>query len=345
MSDNEAVRGWVTADIPGAGGQLKEAPEDFEVEELPAYLPSGQGEHLFLWVEKRQVGTEPLARRLAEALGVDARDVGWAGLKDHRAVARQFFSVPAAAEPRLAGLRLEGAHVLSAARHGNKLRPGHLRGNRFHVRVRQAVDPDAAGRSLRALEERGVPNFFGEQRFGRDARNAELGRKLALGQRVQPRPSRFQRKLYLSAFQAELFNRALEARLQAGTFARALEGDVMRKEDTGGLFVCASPAEDQPRVERFEISPAGPLFGPRMPPAAGPVRAAEEALLSASGVSMEQLERNGRGETAGARRAYRVRLGEPSLQRDGNDLLLRFTLPKGSYATVVLDEIVKSVRD
>jgi len=335
------VSGWVTADIPGSGGRIKERPEDFEVEEIPAYLPSGEGEHLYLWVEKRALGTEPLARRLAEALGVDARDVGWAGLKDHQAVARQFFSVPASAEPRLAGLQLEGVRVLSAARHGNKLRPGHLRGNRFAVRLRDVVDPEAAARALDALALRGVPNFFGEQRFGRDARNAELGRRLLLGERLERAPSRFQRKLYLSAFQSELFNRALEARLREGTFARALAGDAMRKEDTGGLFTCASPAEDQPRVDRFEISPAGPLFGPRMPQAAGAVAEAEAALLAASGVSVELLARHGRGETEGARRAYRVRLGEPSLQRDGGDLWLRFSLPKGSYATVVLDEIVK----
>lgn len=327
--------------MSGCGGRIKEAPEDFEVEEIPAYLPSGQGGHLYLWVEKRAVGTEPLARRLAEALGVDPGDVGWAGLKDHQAVARQFFSVPASAEPKVAGLQLEGAKVLSAARHGNKLRPGHLRGNRFRIRIRGATDPDAAEPALRELAERGVPNFYGEQRFGADARNAELGRRLLLGERLDRPPSRFQRKLYLSAFQSELFNRALQARIAQGTFARALAGDVMRKEDSGGLFTCESPEADQVRVDRFEISPAGPLFGPKMPPASGEVRAAEEALLAGSGVSMEQLRTRGRGEAEGARRAYRIRLGEPSLEREGPDLLVRFALPKGSYATVVLDALMK----
>jgi len=325
----------------GCGGRIKETPEDFEVEEVPAYLPSGQGGHLYLWVEKRSVGTEPVARRLAEALGVDPGDVGWAGLKDHQAVARQFFSVPASAEPKVAGLQLEGVKVLSAARHGNKLRPGHLRGNRFRIRIRGATDPEAAEVSLRALAERGVPNFYGEQRFGADARNAELGLKLLLGERLARPPSRFQRKLYLSAFQSELFNRALEARIARGTLARALAGDVMRKEDSGGLFTCESPEADQPRVDRFEISPAGPLFGPKMPPASGEVQRAEEALLAGSGVSMEQLRARGRGEAEGARRAYRVRLGEPSLEREGADLVVRFALPKGSYATVVLDALMK----
>src|SRR5262245_58757625 len=113
------VNRWVTADIPGCGGRIKDSPESFEVEEVPAYLPSTRGEHLYRWIERRAVGTEPLARRLAEALGVDARDVGWAGLKDHQAVARQFFSVPASAERKVASLELEGARVISTARHGN----------------------------------------------------------------------------------------------------------------------------------------------------------------------------------------------------------------------------------
>jgi tRNA pseudouridine13 synthase len=327
--------------VSGRSDRIKESPEDFEVEEIPAYLPSGEGGHLYLWVEKRAVGTEPLARRLAEALGVDVRDVGWAGLKDHQAVARQFFSVPASAEPKVAGLQLEGVKVLSTTRHGNKLRPGHLRGNRFRIRIRDAVSLGAAEERLRALAERGVPNFYGEQRFGADARNAELGLKLLRGERLEQPPSRFQRKLYLSAFQSELFNRALQARLASATVARALPGDVMRKEDSGGLFVCESPEVDQPRVDRFEISPTGPLFGPKMPPAAGEVRAAEEALLASSGVSLEQLRARGRGEAEGARRAYRVRLSEPSLEREGADVVVRFALPRGAYATVVLDALMQ----
>ncbi|HZT79541.1 MAG TPA: tRNA pseudouridine(13) synthase TruD, partial [Gemmataceae bacterium] len=134
----------LTAKLPGIGGRIKVQPEDFEVEEIPAYEPSGQGDHLYLWVEKRDMGAEYFARQVARRLDVPAGEVGTAGLKDRRAVTRQMVSVPARAEPNLAQLDGEGIRVLRVSRHGNKLRPGHLRGNRFRVLVRDA-DPAAAG--------------------------------------------------------------------------------------------------------------------------------------------------------------------------------------------------------
>jgi len=235
--------------------------------------------------------------------------------------------------------------VLEARRHGNKLRTGHLKGNRFRLRLRDVRDVDAARESFGQLVARGLPNYFGEQRFGRAGDNAELGRKLLLGERLARRPDRFQRKLYLSAFQSRLFNAALVQRLQAGTFASALQGDVLRKEDTGGLFVCEDPAVDGPRVTAFEVSPAGPLFGPKMPRAAHGVAQAEDALLAAEGVTLADLKERGGGETEGGRRAYRVRLGSPELSVEagaaGTDLWLGFELPRGSYATEVLHELLK----
>jgi tRNA pseudouridine13 synthase len=334
----------LTADLPGAGGRIKDEPRDFEVEERPAYLPSGEGEHLYLWIEKVNLTTEQAARRLAAALSVPARDVGWAGLKDRRAVTRQLLSVPASAEGRLGGLSVEGVRVLWAKRHGNKLRTGHLKGNRFRIRVREVRDAGAARAALERLGALGVPNFFGEQRFGRERRNAALGKRLIQGLRLDRAPGRFERKLYLSAFQSELFNRALERRLLAGTFATALAGDVMRKEDTGGLFVCQDPEVDQARIQAWEIAPAGPLYGPELALAGGPVREAEDRLLQEEGLTLEDFRRGG-GETRGGRRAYRVRLGEPSLEAAGPDLWLQFDLPRGSYATVVLDEIMKTTTD
>src|SRR5262245_58363540 len=132
----------LTPDLPGVGGRIKVAPEDFEVEEIPAYEPSGQGEHLFLWVQKRDMGAEYFARQVAKRLGLSPGDVGTAGLKDRRAVTRQGVSVPVAAEPQLAALDGDGVTLLRTSRHGNKLRPGHLRGNRFRILIRD-VAPDA----------------------------------------------------------------------------------------------------------------------------------------------------------------------------------------------------------
>jgi tRNA pseudouridine13 synthase len=330
----------LTEDVPGCGGAFKLVPEDFEVEELPAYQPSGEGEHLYLWVEKRGRDTREVVRALAAALGVEEGDVGVAGMKDRQAVTRQLLSVPARAEPRLPDFTLEGVRVLWARRHGNKLRTGHLRGNRFRLRLRGVRDVGAARESFSRLAARGVPNYFGEQRFGRAGDNADLGRLLLLGQRLPRRPDKFQRKLYLSAFQSRLFNRALAERLRAGTFDSALLGDVLRREDSGGLFVCEEPAVDAPRVASFEVSPAGPLFGPRMTAAAHGVAEAEARLLADEGVTLEDFRRGGE-ETQGGRRPYRVRLGAASLEVEGEDLVLAFELPRGAYATEVLHELLK----
>jgi tRNA pseudouridine13 synthase len=343
VTDSELPR--LTADVPGCGGAFKLVPEDFEVEEVPAYLPSGDGEHLYLWLEKRGRDTREVVKALAGALGVSEDDVGVAGMKDRQAVTRQLISVPARAEPKVEGFALEGVRVLWTKRHGNKLRTGHLRGNRFRLRLRGVKDLGAARETFSQLVERGLPNYFGEQRFGRAGDNADQGKLLLLGQRLAKRPDRFQRKLYLSAFQSRLFNRALVERLRAGTLATALLGDVLRKEETGGLFVCEAPEVDGPRVAAFEVSPAGPLFGPKMPASAGDVAEAEARLLVAEGITLEDFKRGG-GETEGGRRPYRVRLGSPELvpepsSEGGEDVWLTFELPRGAYATEVLHELLK----
>ena len=335
-----AERPRVSEGVPGCGGAFKLVPEDFEVEELPAYLPSGEGEHLYLWLEKKGRDTREVVRALSAALGVDEGDVGVAGMKDRQALTRQWLSVPARAEPRLGDFALEGVRVLGSRRHGNKLRTGHLRGNRFWLRLRDVRDAGAARETLARLSARGLPNYFGEQRFGREGDNADLGRLLVLGQRLPRRPDKFQRKLYLSAFQSRLFNRGLVERLRAGTFDTALAGDVLRREDSGGLFVCEAPEVDGPRVASFEVSPAGPLFGPKMTPAAQAVAEAEARWLADEGVSLEDFRRGG-DETQGGRRPYRVRLGGVSLEAEGTDLRLAFELPRGSYATEVLHELLK----
>lgn len=334
---------WLSHGLPGSGGRIKERPEDFEVEEVPAYLPSGEGTHLYLWIEKIEIETQAVARALAKAAGVDVGEVGYAGMKDRRAVTRQLFSVPARAEAALASFALPGVRVLWTRRHGNKLRTGHLIGNRFRLRIRGAVDPDAGLASFDVLTRRGLPNAFGAQRFGARGDNAALGKLLLQGEWLPTRPDRFQRKLYLSAYQSALFNRVLVQRLMDGTFDRALLGDRLRKE-TGGMFLCEAPEVDQPRVDAFELSATGPLFGPKMPRPAGEVDAREQALLAEEGLALSDFKRGG-GETEGARRALRVRLGDPSAARDGDDLLLAFTLPAGSYATQVLDEVVKPEGD
>ncbi|HJT78231.1 MAG TPA: tRNA pseudouridine(13) synthase TruD, partial [Gemmataceae bacterium] len=261
----------VTADLPGIGGRIKSVPEDFEVEEIPAYEPSGSGDFLYLWVEKRDMGAEYFARQVAQRLGIPTGEVGTAGMKDRRAVTRQMVSVPARAEEGLGRLEGEGIRVLRVSHHGNKLRPGHLHGNRFRVLVRDA-DPAAAerlGPLLERLRQEGLPNFYGPQRFGHDGETAALGLALlrgeppptsASGRRPNLR-SPFLRKLALSAAQSALFNHCLARRLADGLLRRVIEGDVMAKWPFGGLFVAADVAREQERFDGRETVHTGPIFG------------------------------------------------------------------------------------
>ena len=333
----------VTADLPGSGGRVKASPEDFRVDELPAYLPQGSGPHLWLRIEKRDRTTRDVVRALAHALGVPEREAGSAGLKDRAAVSTQWLSFPAARDPDPAALSGDGYRVLEVSRHQNKLRTGHLRGNRFAVTVRGGDLPRARA-CAEALRARGLPNFFGAQRFGAGGRNAELGRALLLGARDDPEVrraarDRFLRRLVLSAWQSRVFNAWLAERLRDGLFATAIAGDVLKKLDSGGVFVCQDAAADGPRVASFELSPAGPMFGHRLRPAEGEALRREERLLAAEGVTAADLARGG-GETEGTRRAGRIPVALELEPVEGGYRAV-FELPSGSYATVVLGELTK----
>lgn len=338
---------FVTAGLAGSGGTLKAAPEDFRVDELPAYLPSGAGPHLYLRVEKRGRTTRDVLRELAGRLGVPERDAGYAGLKDRAAVTTQWLSFPVARDPEAASLEGEGLRVLEVSRHANKLRTGHVRGNRFALVVRGG-DLLRARACAAALAERGLPNFFGPQRFGVDGRNADVGKAILRGERTpeagRAARDRFLRKLSISAWQSSAFNRWLTERIADGLFAAVIEGDVLKKLDSGGTFVCEDPAADGPRVARFEVSPAGPMFGHRMrPTATGPAGERAERILRAEGMTQADLARGG-DEAEGTWRAARLPVSVSLEPADGG-YGAAFELPRGSYATVVMRELMKSEAD
>jgi tRNA pseudouridine13 synthase len=226
---------FLTDGIAGCGGAAKVAPEDYVVEELPAYLPSGEGEHLFLKVWKRGISTPDAARLLARHFGCPERELSWAGLKDAFAETTQWLSLPWRMAKNVETFSHEQVRVLEHKRHGNKLKNGHLEGNRFRLKLRAVKDVGAAQASFERLSREGLPNAFGQQRFGAKSDNAERGKQVLLG---TLRVAKFERKLLLSAYQSSLFNRLLDERLRAGTFARALTGDVLKKHETGGEFVC-----------------------------------------------------------------------------------------------------------
>ncbi|PLX95220.1 MAG: tRNA pseudouridine(13) synthase TruD [Desulfuromonas sp.] len=393
---------YLTADLPGIGGIMKESVEDFFVEELPLYLPSGEGEHLYLRLEKRGMSTFELVRQVGAALGVKEREIGYAGLKDARATTRQTLSLPGVSPETAQKLEIPGVTLLEASRHRNKLRLGHLAGNRFRIRLKQ-VAPQAKEKTktiLEVLSRRGVPNRFGIQRYGVLGNSHRIGGALlrrdfetALREVIgdpekidNPRwqeaarcfaasdldgalaafPPRFRderrllhalkrgetpqqallalpRKLlnlYLSAWQSALFDQQVAARINE--LDRLRGGDLAMKHENGACFHVDDPAAEQPRADRLEISPTAPLFVRKVTPAQGEVGETERALLATEGLDVETFVVASGISLDGERRAMRVPIADATVTDDADDgLLVQFSLPKGSYATSVLAEIMK----
>lgn len=336
----------LTEVLPGISGRLKAVPEDFVVEEIPAYEPSGTGEHLFLWIEKRDVAAEQLTRHVARGLEISPRDVGVAGLKDRFAVTRQYLSVPARCAERVPGLETDRIRVLKAVQHGNKLRTGHLRGNRFSLLVRDTLPGDAgrAGAIAAVIGRVGFPNYYGEQRFGRDRETLQLGLDLLTG-RQTPRDIPFSRRRFLlkfalSAAQSQLFNAVLAERVRDNLLQTVLAGDVMEVVESGGKFVVEDAAVEQPRCEAGEIVPTGPMFGPKMKAPTGVPAEREARVLQEHGLTPEQF--GGFSQLlSGTRRALAIRPEDLQIATEPDGLRFEFTLPSGVYATTLLREFLR----
>lgn len=338
---------YLTAALPGVGGLLRAELEDFVVEEVPAYTPCGEGEHTFFAVEKRDLSTPRLVEAIASALGISPRDISYAGLKDARAVTRQIFSVQWLSPETLLGLQLENAQVLWATRHTNKLRVGHLRGNRFTIRIRE-LHPEALARAtaiLNTLAQRGVPNGYGVQRFGNDGRNAEIGLLLLRNDRAGLRArgihhlSFWQHRFYLSALQSELFNRYLAERLQRGLLDTVLVGDVAKKHATGGMFTVESAEVDSLRAQAGEISATGPIYGFKMWSPQGEMATLEAEILAAAGLKLADFQP---AKLKGSRRPVRYMPEGLAWRSEGDALVVEFFAPKGAFATMLLRELMKS---
>ena len=319
--------------------RIRERPEDFAVEELARYAPSGRGDHTFLWIEKRDRSTEAVAREIARRIGVGSREIGYAGRKDRRAVTRQWFSAPGLDPERSGELQLSGARILAAARHGHKLRTGQLRGNRFRILVRGL--PSGVCGALRTqlafLERRGMPNRFGPQRYGGDSGNAERGRRLLTTNRA-PRDRRTARFL-VSALQAETFDAILAARPLPLDVVEI--GEIARVTASGGLFRVVDRFRENRRAQRFEISATAPLFGPRAEEPLGLPGERERALLKrlCADLPLAAMARFG---ARGGRRSVRARPWDCAVEAHPEGALLRFCLPAGSYASVLLEELLGS---
>ena len=397
----------LTQNLPGIGGVIKQRTEDFAVTELPLYDASGEGEHVYVEIQKVNLTTFDLIRRLSQALNVPPRDIGYAGMKDARAVTRQFFSIRGVTEDAVRGLQIPNLSVQWVSRHGNKLRLGHLAGNRFAIKIRnvQPTDVVKARLILDEIERRGMPNYFGEQRFGRRGNNHELGAALIRGDNVAvlrgllgspdpkvddqatrearrlfnarendesmkhwPRRCGLERRvlarliktgkpnaavrvvdeplrrLWVSALQSKLFNDVLAKRIE--TIDTVLAGDVAYKHDSGACFRVVDPAVEQPRCTAFEISPSGPLVGYRVTLPEGEPLAMEEAVFAEAGLVPANFKDIGRESAKGARRPLRVKPKDVELtggvDDHGSYIGVTFTLPAGSFATVLLGELMKS---
>lgn len=339
-----------TADLPGIGGQIKEQPEDFEVEEIPAYEASGTGHFLYLWIEKRGVGAEYFVREIARRLDIQVGEVGTAGLKDRHAITRQMVSIPDRAADRVHDLDGQGIKVLKVNRHTNKLRAGHLHGNRFRVLIR-GVEADAAARLeplLERLRQDGMLNYYGPQRFGKDGETVRIGLALLRGETPAPHPDGrpvnlhhpFLRKLALSAVQSALFNRYLARRQKDGLMRKVLRGDVMCKWPAGGMFVAEDLTLEQSRFEKREIIPAGPIFGRKVFPAGGAAAGREGATLGEAGLTVASFKPFGK-MLRGTRRFNLVYVDDLAGAVEPEGVRLSFTLPAGSYATILLQEVMK----
>jgi tRNA pseudouridine13 synthase len=392
---------YLTQTLPGTGGSIRQEPAAFRVEEVPLYEPCGEGEHLYLRVEKQGLTTFDLLRKLSRELGCRERDIGYAGLKDARAIAIQSVSIPLGRKEDVARLEIPGVRILAAEFHRNKLRPGHLAGNRFSIRIHHP-GPDALQKAetvLDALVDLGVPNRFGAQRYGILGNSHRIGHlilckdfsgaiteiigdpdriehpgwqaaaiafrtgDLETAEQNMPRHCQNERqllnrlrggssveqvvlglprkllRLYLSAYQSSLFDRMVDMRLS--TIEKVWPGDLAYKHINGACFLVDDQETEQLRADSFEISPSGPMFGCKMTPAQGQAGLLEQSLLDKEQLNLDAF-RLGKGLTMeGERRPLRVPLRETGLSAEGDDLRVDFMLPKGSFATAVLHEIIK----
>jgi len=327
-----------TAAPPLSAALLRVRPEDFQVEERMPIAPTGSGEHLWLRVRKRGFNTEHVAKLLARIGGISRRDVGYAGLKDRHAVTVQWFSLQLAGRGDPGWQELPaGIEVLEAVRHNRKLRTGALAGNCFTLVLRECRgDAHAMHARVDTLRRAGVPNYFGEQRFGRDGANVAHARAMFAGDE-QVR-DRHRRGLYLSAARSFLFNEILAERVRTGSWCETLVGEACMLAGTRSYFI-AEQLDDElrRRLVAHDIHPSGPLWGQ------GGLPCRANALTLEQRVAVQYPELTQGLEAAGLRQERRaLRVIPEAIEAEPlepDTWRLRFCLPAGSYATVVVREL------
>ncbi len=396
---------YLTGNIEGTGGEIKNCPEDFRVQEVPLYEVGGAGAHLYFEVKKKGISTPAAVSSLANYLELRPGEIGVAGNKDARAVTVQRMSVEQISPGDLRGFERENISIQPLDYHRNKLRPGHLEGNKFEIKIRgiEKTAIEKAGKVIEILSRCGVPNYYTSQRFGRRGDSAILGECLLkdrledfvdyyLGKPVEEDPEDIKearrffaagnyeapfeywpyscqkrrnclaaykntkkppvvvsevpkrlRRLFVSAFQSQIFNEVLARRIE--DIDKLLPGDVAKKHDSGGIFNVDNVKKEQPRADRFEISPTGPLPGYKMMRAEDKAEKREEEVFKKFGIKPGKIRKAGSLRVGGTRRSLRFK--PEGLKMDagrddrGEFLRFKFTAPSGSYATALLREIMK----
>jgi tRNA pseudouridine13 synthase len=314
------------------------------VDEVPAYEPSGSGDHWYVRLEKRGMNTRDAALAIARATKISERDIGYAGMKDRHGITTQWLSVPARAPAPETWQLPPELKLVEISRHGNKLRTGHLRGNRFRVGLTGVTaGGDARARDILAsLVERGHVNYFGSQRFGRDGRNLDEAVSWLTGKTPLARGrERFLSKLYTSALQSEIFNRYATRRLALGV-ERLVAGEVVRLAGAGASFVVDDPAREAHRLLARDLCLTGPMPGPKMRAAAADAAALEAAVLEELGLEPEALVELGRHAPGTRRDLFVLPEGIHVGKLEGDRLELAFELPSGSYATMLVRELTRT---
>lgn len=325
---------------PLGSGLIRATADDFKVDEILGFEPDGEGEHVLLQLRKRDTNTIWLAKQLAKMVVIPNRDVSYAGLKDRHAVTSQWFSIRLAGkpEPDWAALESETLQVLRVERHRRKLRIGALRGNRFALRIRE-LHADQAGLAnlLAQIRQSGIPNYFGEQRFGHDYGN--LAQAQALFDGRMRKIDRKLRGLLISAARSQLFNEVLARRIEQKSWDQPREGDYMNLAGSRSGFPIETPDEViQNRCKEKDIHPSGPLWGRGSPLVSGETMQLEVSVLKPFSEWCNGLEFVGLEQE---RRPLRIGVGDLSWSFPGDDgLQLEFSLPAGSYATVLLRELL-----
>lgn len=321
---------------------LKASAEDFQVDEVLDIPLTGEGEHLWLWVEKRGLNTEEAARRIAKAAGVPLRTVSYAGLKDRQALTRQWFSVqlPGKADPDLAAAENDTLKILKTARHKRKLQRGAHAANGFTLRLTQLkADQAAIDERLKLIAQQGIPNYFGAQRFGHDGGNLVDARGWA-ARKALPEQRNVRSRL-LSTARSYVFNQVLAARVADGSWQRAQVGDLLAFTDSRSFFPAGEAECSDPRLAILDLHPTGPQWGEGESPAAGLAHALEQQVATREADLCDWLIKAGMSHE---RRILRLPIGGLTWHYPEPDILqLEFVLPAGCFATVLVRELVDLV--